>query len=160
LTTDETQTDNLLDRLVLEIKAISLLYGSEIELREKLETRIIESHDESVGRFVKALQIERPAETGKKLAIALGELIMASILVIAGAVVLVPTVSGVNTLASLVQYFAERTNGSVGGSPLSPYLSFVEFGVGILLMLSAFFALREAALNLKQAGLSVKSGET
>jgi len=36
----------------------------------------------------------------------------------------------------------------------------VEFGVGILLMLSAFFALREAALNLKQAGLSVKSGET
>jgi len=102
LTTDETQTDDLLDRLVLEIKAISLLYGSEIELREKLETRIIKSHDESVGRFVKALQIERPAETGKKLAIALGELIMASILVIAGAVVLVPTVSGVNTLASLV----------------------------------------------------------
>jgi hypothetical protein len=160
LTTDETRTEDLLDRLILEIKAIALLYGSEVELREKLETRIIESHDESLRRFVKALHTERPGDTGRKLAIALGELIVASILVLAGAAVLVPTVSGVNTLASLVQYLAERTTGSVAGSPLSPYLSLMEFAVGVLLMLSAFFALREAALNLKQAGLSVKSGET
>ena len=85
---------------------------------------------------------------------------MASLLVVGGAIALVPTVVGASTLSSFVQYFAERASGTVGSSPLSPYVSFVDFGIGVLLMLSAFFALREAALNLKKAGLAVKTGET
>jgi len=160
LASDESRTEELIDRLILEIKAVSLLYGSDAELRESVESKIAESNDESVRRFVKALQTEGPAQTGRKLALALGELLTAAILVTAGAVVLVPTVVGVSTLASLVQYFAERTSGTVGTSPLSPYLSFMEFGVGVVLLLAAFFSLREAALNLKQAGLAVRSGET
>jgi len=160
LTTGETRTDELLDRLVLEIKAVALLYGSEEELRQRLEGRILDSYDENVQRFVKALQTERPRETGRLFAIALGELLLASILVVAGTVALVPAIAGVNTFASLVQYFSERTSGTLGFSPASPYLSFIEFAVGLLLMLSAFFALREAALNLRQAGLATKPGET
>lgn len=160
MASNETRTDDLLDRLILEIKAVALLYGSEAELRKKLEDRITNSQDESVRRFAKALQTEAPRETGRLLAIALGELLMASILVVAGAVILVPTVVGVNSFAGLLQYLAERTSGSLVGSPLSQYLSFVEFAVGLVLMLSAFFSLREAASNLKQAGLTVKSGET
>ena len=160
MTADESGEEDLLDRLVLEIKAVSLLYGSEAELRDKLGSEVTESNDESIRRFVKALQTEGPVQTGRRLALALGELLTAAILVVAGAVVLVPTVVGVNTLSSLAQYFAERTSGAVGTSPLSPYLSFMEFGVGVVLLLAAFFSLREAALNLKQAGLAVKSGET
>jgi len=160
LTADESGAEDLLDRLVLDIKAISLLYGSETELRDKLGSKVTESNDESIRRFVKALQTEGQVQTGRRLALALGELLTAAILVVAGAVVLVPTVVGVNTLSSLVQYFAERTSGAVGTSPLSPFLSFMEFGVGVVLLLAAFFSLREAALNLKQAGLAVKSGET
>jgi len=160
LTADESGAEDLLDRLVLEIKAISLLYGSEAELRDRLGSKVTESNDESIRRFVKALQTEGPVQTGRRLALALGELLTAAILVVAGAVVLVPTVVGLNTLSSLAQYFAERTSGAVGTSPLSPYLSFMEFGVGVVLLLAAFFSLREAALNLKQAGLAVKSGET
>ncbi len=159
LTTEEARTEDLLDRLILEIKAMALLYGSEAELRDRIEDKITESNDESVRRFVKALQAGRPAETPGRLALALGELLTAAILVIAGAVVLVPTVAGVNTLSSLVQYFGQRTSGTLGTSPLSPYLTFMEFAVGVLLLLSAFFALREAALNLKRTGLTVKSGE-
>ena len=160
MATDESGTEDLLDRLILDIKAVSLLYASEPELRAKLQSRVTESNDESIHNFVKALQTEGPVQTGRKFALALGELLTAAILVVAGAVVLVPTVVGVNTLASLVQYFAERTSGTVGTSPLSPYLSFMEFGVGVVLLLAAFFSLREAALNLKQAGLAVKPGET
>jgi hypothetical protein len=160
LAADESRTEELIDRLILEIKAVSLLYGSDTELRERLDSKIIESNDESVSRFVKALQTEGPVQTGRKLALALGELLTAAILVTAGAVVLVPTVVGVNTLSSLVQYFAESTSGTVATSPLSPYLSFMEFGVGVVLLLAAFFSLREAALNLKQAGLAVRSGES
>ncbi len=160
LTSEETKTEELLDRLLLDIKAVSLLHETEAELREKIEDRIAGSNDESVRKFVRALQAGAPAQTGRRLALALGELLTAAILVVAGAVVLVPTVAGVNTLTDLERYFAERVSGTVGSSPLSPYLSFMEFAVGVVLLLSAFFALREAALNLRQAGLAIKSGET
>ena len=156
---DETQKENLLDRLVLDIKAATLLYGSESDLRDDLHTKIAGSHDQSVQEFVKALQLERPSRAGKLLAIALGELVMTSILVVAGAVVLVPTAMGLNTVGSLAQYYASRVNGSISASPLSPYISFVEFAIGVLLVLSAFFALREAASNLKEAGFTARSGE-
>lgn len=150
----------MLDRLLLEAKGISLLLGSEAELKAALDRKMIESHDESIRRFVKALQTKKPAETGRLLAIALGELMMASLLVLAGAVVLIPTVVGVSSYAGLVQYLTDRVSGTLGSSPLSPYFSFIEFGFGVVLMLTAFFSLREAALNLKQAGLSVRPGES
>lgn len=139
---------------------MALLYQSEEELRDRIKEKIIESDDENVKRFVRTLQSAGPAESRGRLALALGELLTAAILVIAGVVVLVPTVAGVGTLSSLVQYFAERTSGTVGTSPLSPYLTFMEFVVGAVLLLSSFFALREAALNLRRAGLAVKTGES
>ena len=138
---------------------MALLYQSEEELAERVEEKITGSHDENMRRFVRALQSHGPEEARGKLALALGELLTAAILVVAGAVVLVPTVGGVGTLSSLVQYLAERTSGTVGTSPLSPYLTFMEFAVGVVLLLSAFFALREAAVNLRRAGLAVRSGE-
>lgn len=159
LTSDESKIEDLLDRLVLEIKAMALLYQSEEELRDRVEGKITESNDESIRRFVRALQSHGREETRGRLALALGELLTAAILVVAGAVVLIPTVAGVGTLSSFVQYFAERTSGTLGTTPLSPYLTFMEFAVGAALLLAAFFALREAALNLRRAGLNVKSGE-
>jgi hypothetical protein len=156
---DEANQD-LLDRLILEIKAVSLLYGNEAELRETLEGKITKSHDESVRKFVDALQNRKAPHSGRLLAIAMGELLLASLLVVGGTVVLVPTVVGVNSLAGLVQYLGERASEGAAGSLLTPYLSFAEFVVGVVLVLSAFFALREAASNLKEAGLTVRSGET
>lgn len=150
----------MLDRLLLEAKGISLLLGSEAELRGALERKLIESHDESIRRFVRAIQTKKPAQSGRLFVIALGELLMASLLVVAGTVVLVPSIVGVNTYTGLVQYFTDKTSSVLGGSPLSQYISFIEFGFGVVLMLSAFYSLREAALNLRQAGLSVRPGES
>lgn len=149
----------MLDRLILEIKAVALLYGTDAELRERLEAKLTDSHDEGVRRFVRALQRETRMETGRLFAIAIGELVMASLLVVAGTIALIPTVAGVNSLAGLAQYLAERVGEVAVGSPLSPYVSLIEFALGVALILSAFFALREAASNLKQVGLAVKSGE-
>jgi hypothetical protein len=160
LTVAEKRTEEMLDRLLLEAKGISLLLGSDAELKAALASRLIESHDESVRRFVRAIQLKKPAETGRLIAIALGELVIASFLVLAGTVVLVPSVVGINTYSGLLQYFSERASSVLGSSPLSQYLPFIEFGVGVVLMLSAFFSLREAALNLRQAGLSVRPGES
>lgn len=159
MSTTEKRTEELLERLVLEIKALVLLHGSDAELKERLRGKLVDSHDESIRRFVRAMQAVRPSETGRLLAMAAGELVLASLLVVAGTVVLLPTVVGINTPAGLIQYFAERVYGTVGASPLSQYVSFMEFALGAVLMLSAFYTLRQAALNLREAGLSIRSGE-
>ena len=155
----EDQAEDLLDKLVLQVKAVSLLYGSETELRRKLEGKLVGSNDESVKRFAKALQTGEGGRTGGLVVVAVGELVLASLLVVAGAVILVPTVVGINTLSGLVQYFSERVTSTVGQSFLTPYLSLAEFILGVILVLSAFFTLREAAAHLKEAGISVRSGE-
>ena len=156
----EEQAEELLDRLVLQAKAVSLLYGSEAELRKKLEGRLVDANDESLRRFVDALQTGGRGRTGSLVVVALGELVLASLLVVAGTLILVPTVVGISTLSGLVQYFSERISSSSGASFLTPYLSFFEFAIGVVLVISSFFALREAASHLKEAGISVKSGET
>lgn len=154
----EKRADDLLDRLVLEIKALVLLEASEANLKVRLKGRLVDTHDESLRRFVAALQTRKPRETGRLLAVALGELILASLLVLAGTVVLLPTVAGIDTPAGLVQYFSEKIAGAVEGSPFSAYVPLLEFVMGALLMVSAFYTLRQAAVNLKQAGLAIEPG--
>lgn len=159
MSSSDRRTEELLDRLVLEVKALVLLHGSDAELRARLERKLADSQDESVRRFVGALQKGAKPHTTRLMTMAVGEMVLASLLVVAGAVVLVPTVLGINTPAGLVQYFSERVYGSIGASPLSQYVSFMEFAVGALLILSAFYTLRQAAAHLKEIGLSIKTGE-
>jgi hypothetical protein len=136
LSSSERVTDELLDRLILNIKSLMLLQGSEAELRAKLIVKLANSHDPSLRKFVDALQSGRLRHSVfPEVLIAVGELVFASLLVVAGTVVLVPTASH------------------------TPLVTFIEFVVGALLMLSAFYTLRQAALNLKEAGLTVISGE-
>jgi hypothetical protein len=94
------------------------------------------------------------------MAMATGELLLASLLVVAGTVALIPSVVGINTPQGFIQYFVTSTSNTLGKSPLSGYLSFLEFGVGALLMLSAFYVLRQAAFNLRAADILVKPRES
>jgi hypothetical protein len=159
LSSSERRGDELVERLILDVKALVLLQGSEAELKAKLEKKLVGSHDESVLRFVRALQTGSKPNTGRLLFVALGELVMASLLVLLGTMALVPTLTGVNTPAGLVQFFAEHFYGTLANTPLSPYLSVIEFAMGALLMLSAFYTLRLAAINLKEVGLTIRTGE-
>ncbi len=159
MSSSEKRAEELLDQLTLDIKAFVLLQGSEGVLREKLQQKVVDSQDDSVRQFVSALQGEKKPKSTHLFLIALGELLLASLLVFAGAVALIPSAAGVNTPAALIQFFSEKAYGAIGSSPLSQYVSFVEFIVGAVLMLSALYTLRQAALNLKEMGLSVRSGE-
>lgn len=159
MSSSERRAEELLDKVVLEVKAMVLLEGSDSALKEKVQERLLDTHDESLRRFAKAMQSGRAKGSGHLVAVALGELVVASILVLAGAVVLLPTVSGINTPAGLVQYFAERAYGALGASPIAPYIPLVEFALGAVLMTSSFYALRQAALNLKEAGLAIEPGK-
>ena len=92
------------------------------------------------------------------MAIALGELILASFLVVAGIFAFVPNLIGINTPQALI-YFIEQINTPLSRSPFYQYTSGIEFILGALLLLAAFYTLRQAALNLKEMGLSVRTSE-
>jgi len=156
----DKRADEVLDKVILEIKAMVLLEPSDSELRGRVQEKLVQSHDESLRRFVRAVHGGGARETGRSLVVALGELVMASLLVLAGTVVLLPTLSGISTPSALVKYFSEQVLGPIGTSPIAPYLPLVEFVLGAILMVSAFYTLRQAALVLKEAGLVIEPGET
>jgi hypothetical protein len=159
LSDSEKQTDDLVDRLILDVKALVLLHGSEADLKDRLDSELVQSHDESIAKFVKALQKgEKPKSTGLIL-MAVGELVLASILVVAATIVLVPVLVGINTPGGYLQYLLQDTYNGLGSTPLGQYVSLVEFALGAVLMLSAFYTLRQAASNLKESGLAVVHGE-
>lgn len=160
MSASEKKADELMERVLLEIKAMVLLQGSDTELKSRLRTRLVESHDESLRRFVKALQGGRRRETGRLVVVALGELALASVLVLMGAVILLPAVAGIDTPAGLAKYFAEEVYGAIATSPLAQYVPLMQFVLGAVLMLSAFYTLRQAALSLKDAGLAIEPGES
>ena len=149
-----------MEKLILDIKALVLLQDSDANLEAKLGTRLASSQDQSVRRFVNALQQRQRRSPFQHFAMALGELVLASLLVIAGGVAIVPTVAGVNSLSSLLQYFAEHAYNTFAGSILAGYVSLIEFGLGALLVLAAFYTLHQAAINLGEAGIAVGPGES
>jgi hypothetical protein len=159
LSSSEKRTEDLWDRLILDIKAVVLLQGSEADLKSNLQRRLIAPQDESLMKFTDALQTGNRAGTTRLFVIALGEMLFASLLVFAGTIALIPTLVGINTIPGLVQYFAQRVYSVVGYGPLAGYVSFIEFAAGVLLMLSALYTLRQAALTLKEIGFMVESGE-
>lgn len=152
------KSEELLDKIVLEAKALVLLRGSDEELKKRLRTRFIDTQDEGVRKFADLLQTRsRPGHVHLFL-IAMGELLLASFLVFAGSLALIPAAAGIDTPAGLAQFFTQKAFGAVGSSPLAQYASFVEFAIGAVLILAALYSLRQAALNVKEAGLTVEPG--
>ena len=59
MSSSEKRAEELLDKLVLDVKAFVLLQGSEAELKAKLKRKLGGSQDDSISRFVEALQESR-----------------------------------------------------------------------------------------------------
>jgi hypothetical protein len=159
LTTTEKRSDEVLDKLILDIKAFVLLEGSEGALQNSVRERVLESHDEQVRQFVGAVQSGRKRGNAQLVVIGLGELVLASILILVGTVALVPNVVGMNTPQELLSYFSTQILAPLANSPLSQYASAIEFLIGAFLLFAAFHTLRQAALSFKGMGLSVDTSD-
>ncbi|MDA4124357.1 MAG: hypothetical protein OK438_02725 [Thaumarchaeota archaeon] len=159
MSADDEKAEELFDKLILDVKALVLLHGSDSDLRTKLQHELADSHDDSLKKFVESLQSGKRPGTGRLVVIAAGELILASLLVLAGTVTLIPVMAGITTPQGLISYFAGQVYSSLAGSPFYPYTGLIEFALGALLVLSAFYTLRQAALSLKEVGLTTKTGE-
>lgn len=155
LKSEKSSSDILIDKLALDIKGVMLLLREDERVSESLHTKIIESHDEDMREFTKIIRRKRIVGTKRLFFMATGEIILCSLLVIVGISLISPSLLGFLTPSDLLRYF-ESVNTSL--ESLGLYLGLViliDFVLAMMLLLSAFYSLREAAGHLKEAGLAV-----
>jgi len=160
LSKDERAGEELVARLKLDVKALTLLYESDADLRPVLERSLLESRDGYVTRFVSLLQSRRPSEDEGNIPVALGEIVLASFLTIVGLAAFVPVMAGLSTPQEWMGYFSSAVGTSFAHGPLFAGVPLLDFIFSAMLLLGAFYSLRRAAKNLKNAGMILESGRS
>ena len=149
----EERQDMLVSKLILDIKALSLLHPSDLDLRSAVTEKVLSSSDDQVKRFVSSLKARKPQGGRSGIIIAVGELLLASFLMVAGVVMIAPLLVGGSTPDSLLRYFSSEI-GQVTTSPsFLPIIPELVVLLAALLLISAVYALRRASLTLREEGL-------
>ena len=149
----DLQKEELANKLVLDIKALVLLSGNEPDIQHVLNQRILGSHDEQVVKFVSMLRPKKQESRKGSFFIALGELVLASFLSVIGISLMAPSLLGLQSPQHLLDYFKQLTlnlSASVFSNPLLPFLDFL---LSLALLLGAFYLLRRASIDLRDAGM-------
>ncbi len=147
-----SSSDEVLSRLLLDIKALMLLSGSEGTLPAVAKEKIVSSHDEQISAFVSEISTasSKKSTGGKSLLfIAISEMILAAFLAVTGLAILAPSIVGFSSQAQLVAYFDQIISGISVQSLSGPVIPAVEFILAVLLLIGAFYNLRLAAVHLK-----------
>jgi hypothetical protein len=142
----------ILDNVVLNIKALMLLDTSEESLQQLIDTKLSNSHDEEIKRFLKLTRSSKneKGSTRDYFLVAIGELLIASFLIISGLATLLPSVFGLSSPQELVNFIAQITSKISVQTLSDPMVPGLELLLAILLLLGAFHAVRLAALNLRK----------
>ncbi len=160
MSTDEKMGDEIVARLKLDVRALTLLYESDADLRPVLERSFLESQDSYVTRFTSLLQRRRPSEDGGNVPIALGEIVLAAFLTIVGLAAFVPVLAGLSTPQQWLGYFSSALAPSSANRPLYFWVPPLDFLFSAMLLLGAFYSLRRASKSLKNAGMILESGRS
>jgi hypothetical protein len=146
-----SSSDEVLSRLLLDIKALMLLSGSDGTLPAAVKEKIVSTHDEQISAFISEISISSKKSTDGKtlLLIALSEMILASILAVVGLALLAPSIVGFSSPTQLVGYFDQIISAISVQSLSSPIIPAAEFVIAVLLLTGAFYNLRMAAANLR-----------
>ena len=144
-----------MDRLILDIKALVLLSDNTESLSNTIREKIIGSHDEHISKFVSVLQpyTKSQSKLGSFL-VALGELALAAFLSIVGLSLMAPSLMGFQTPSQLLAYFRDLLSSVSSGTLSNPLIPFLDFVFALVLLLGAFYMLRRASIDLKEANLS------
>jgi hypothetical protein len=143
--------DEIMGRLLLDIKALMILGGTEESLSRIVEEKIALSRDNQIAGFVSIIQSKkaRPEPVRVNILIALGEMVLASILAVVGLAILAPSVTGLSSPSQLLAYFSQALSAVSTKSIPSPIVPIGVFLLALVLLIGAFYNLRVAASNLK-----------
>jgi hypothetical protein len=160
LSIDSKAAEEVVAKLKLDVKALTLLYESDADLRPVIERSLLESQDGYIARFVSLLQSRRPPRDGGNLPMAVGEIILASFLTILGLAAFVPAMAGLSTPQQWLSYFSSVAGPTFAAQPFYSGVPALDFLFSALLLLGAFYSLRRAGKNLKNAGVALEPGRS
>lgn len=150
--TPRDPAEESIDRILLEIRALSFVSPSDEAMIQRLRERILASHDEDIKHFVSAIEPVRPSRAWGQVLIGVGELLLASFLTIAGFVTIVPSVLGLESPGQVARYFGDVFLGLSAAGLSDPVLLSMSFAMAVFLLLAAFYTLRQAAPRLRPRG--------
>lgn len=149
--------EEIVGRLKLDVRALTLLYESDSDLRPVMERAFTESQDRYVMRFVDLLQHRKKEEKeGGNVPMAIGEIVLAAVLTILGLAAFVPALAGLSSPQEWLEYLSRVAGPAT--SPVYEGAPLIDFLFSALLLLGAFYSLRKASRVLKEAGLVPEQG--
>lgn len=146
---------DLVDRLILDIEAVMLLQQTDPGIAAELKSRIFQSNEEPIVEFKRILQSERSVGTKGLFFVSAGEIIFASIMMLVGLSLISPSLLGFLTPEDLILFFESIDASLIQAGLYLSLVVLVDFAIAILMMIGAFYSLMQAALHLKQSGLTV-----
>jgi hypothetical protein len=151
----EEPLDPIMERLFLDIKSIMILGRNDPQVQNDMRRRIFDSYDEDVANFREIIQKGKAVEFKNLFFMAIGEIVFAGLLLLIGLNLLIPSIFSVADPSRIIDYFKNfilTYSNTVGFFDI---IIIVDFFISILMLISAFYMLRQASGNLKEAGLLV-----
>jgi hypothetical protein len=151
----EESLDPIMERLFLDIKSIMILGRNDPQVQNDMRRRIFDSYDEDVANFRELIQKGKVIEFRNLFFMAVGEIVFSALLLLIGLNLLIPSIFSVADPSRIVDYFKNfiiTYSNSIGFFDI---IIIVDFLISILMLVSAFYMLRQASGNLKEAGLLV-----
>ncbi len=144
--------DESLGEVVLSVKSVMLLCGNSVECQDKVRERIKTMQDDEVEAFIDLFK--RPRKNViPQLAMAAGEIVLASMLLFLGIGILAPSLGGFNGPSSLLAYFESTQMYLINALPYFTIVLLADFILSIVLLSAAFYVLRESADLITNSGL-------
>ena len=146
----EQDSDAVASRLLLDIKALTILHPSDGELKEVLARSFVDYADDDVRRITDTIRPSRRTNRSASILVASAEIVLASFLAIIGVGSFASNVIGFRSPQELASYFVSRLAPSFGSSPLATAASSIDLAFSAILILGALYILRMASVEVKQ----------
>jgi hypothetical protein len=146
--------EDVLSQAVLSIKALMLLSHGVQDAEDRMRRKITLSSDDDLRAFGRTVSVENVRKPGKLVAMGLGELIVSAFLIVAGAILALPPF--VTGGSGGIQTFLSSVGSTVSYSGSGPLSSLIDFILSIILLLAAFYSLREAGQAFSEAGIKTR----
>ncbi|MCL5802812.1 MAG: hypothetical protein ACYCSA_07935 [Thermoplasmataceae archaeon] len=151
----EEPLDPIMERLFLDIKSIMILGRNDAQVQNDMRRRIFDSYDEDVANFRELIQKGKPLEFKNLFFMATGEIIFSALLLLIGLNLLIPSIFSVADPSRILDYFKNFVITYSNSTGFFDIIIIVDFFISILMLVSAFYMLKQASGNLKEAGLLV-----
>lgn len=148
--------DGLVNQAFLDVKAMMILSSTVQDPDTLIKKKFIESPDEDIRNFRMMLSESTPTRQNVVFVMGIGEMILAVFLSIFGLIFSIPAVLGYDSVTTVGNYFQGVQNALYQLSSSYPITAFLDFVVAVLLLVAAFFSLKQAAYELKRVGLRIQ----